>query len=156
MVGSKNRNHHRNYGCSLVEIGFKALRALPLRKYFQAEFVSASRLNAPCVLILIGDPTGKWANDPLRPWFEALKNKEGLVCCVEADGHPLDESEWDIKDNTYRVFIQGEWIVVPDHAVISGPNKFGKAIVWVWPQEVLAWSDSASNFIRCFIPGPGV
>jgi hypothetical protein len=23
-------------------------------------------------VILIRDPTGKWANDPLRPWFEAL------------------------------------------------------------------------------------
>jgi len=50
-------------------------------------------------VILIRDPTGKWAGDPLRPWFEALKNKDGLYCCAEADGHPLDESEWDIKDN---------------------------------------------------------
>jgi hypothetical protein len=33
-------------------------------------------------VILIRDPTGKWANDPLRPWFEALKNKVGdvLLC----------------------------------------------------------------------------
>jgi hypothetical protein len=107
-------------------------------------------------VILIRDPTGKWANDPLRPWFEALKNKVGMYCCAGADGHPLDESEWDIKDNTYRVLLQGEWIVVPDDAVISGPNKFGKAIVWLWPQEVLAWGDPASNFIRCFIPGSGV
>jgi hypothetical protein len=79
-----------------------------------------------------------------------------MYCCAGADGHPLDESEWDIKDNTYRVLLQGEWIVVPDDAVISGPNKFGKAIVWLWPQEVLAWGDPASNFIRCFIPGSGV
>jgi hypothetical protein len=42
-------------------------------------------------VILIRDPTGKWANDPLRPWFEALKNKDGFVCCAEADGHPLHE-----------------------------------------------------------------
>jgi|SRR6516225_2064641 len=25
-------------------------------------------------VILIRDPTGKWASDPLRPWFEALKD----------------------------------------------------------------------------------
>jgi hypothetical protein len=75
---------------------------------------------------------------------------------ARADGHPLEESEWDIKDNTYRVFLQGEWIVVPDDALILGPNKFGKAIVWLWPQEALAWGDHASNFIRCFIPGSGV
>ena len=108
-------------------------------------------------VILIRDPTGKWANEPLRPWFEALKNKTGLVCCAEADGHPLDESEWDIKDNHYRVFVQGGWVVVPDLAVISGPNKFGKAIVWLWPQEVLAWGgEPANTVIRCFIPGSGV
>src|SRR5215468_1093464 len=89
-------------------------------------------------VILIRDPTGKWANDPLRPWFEALKNKDGLYCCAEADGHPLDESEWDIKDNTYRVFVQGEWIVVPDDALILGPNKFGKAIVWLQDYADLA------------------
>jgi hypothetical protein len=26
-------------------------------------------------VILIRDPTGKWANEPLRPWFEALKKR---------------------------------------------------------------------------------
>ena len=104
-------------------------------------------------VILIRDPTGKWANDPLHPWFESLKNKTGLVCCAEADGHPLDEDEWGIKDNTYRVFVQGEWIVVPDDALILGPNKFGKAIVWFrnYPGRV-----TPDTHIQCFIPGSGV
>ena len=106
-------------------------------------------------VILIRDPTGKWANDPLQPWFQSLKSKDGLYCCAKADGHPLEESEWDMKYNHYRVFVTGEWAVVPDHAVISGPNKFGKAIVWLWPREVLAWGNSASELIRCFIPGSG-
>ena len=108
-------------------------------------------------VILIRDPTGKWAGDPLRPWFAALKNKSGQVCCAEADGHPLDESEWDIKGDKYRVSVQGQRIVVPDDALILGPNKLGKAIVWLWPQEVLAWGDwPPANLIRCFIPGSGV
>jgi hypothetical protein len=86
-----------------------------------------------------------------------LKNKDGLVCCARADGHPLDESEWDIKDNHYRVVVNGEWIVVPDDALILGPNKFGKAIVWLWPsQEVAEWAEGRSNLIRCFIPVSGV
>jgi hypothetical protein len=84
-----------------------------------------------------------------------LRNKTGLVCCAEADGHPLDEGEWDVKDNHYRVLVNGEWAVVPDNALISGPNKFGKAIVWLWPQEIGAWSGPGSS-IRCFIPGSGV
>ena len=108
-------------------------------------------------VILIRDPTGKWANDPLRPWFEALKNKDGLYCCAEADGHPLDESEWDIKDNTYRVFVQGEWIVVPDDAVLSDPNKFGKAIVWLHDYaDIVSGDVHTITRIQCFIPGSGV
>jgi hypothetical protein len=82
-------------------------------------------------VILIRDPTGKWAGDPLQPWFESLRNKAGLYCCARADGHPLDDGEWDIKDNSCRVFVRGQWILVPDDAVISSPNKFGKAIVWI-------------------------
>jgi hypothetical protein len=107
-------------------------------------------------VILIRDPTGKWAGDPLQPWFNSLHNKAGKYCCIEADGHPLDDGEWDMKSNNYRVFLQGEWIVVPDEAVILGPNKLGKAIVWVWPYDVLAWGRGDDNPIRCFIPGSGV
>ena len=108
-------------------------------------------------VILIRDPTGKWANDPLQPWFQSLKSKDGLYCCAKADGHPLEESEWDMKGDSYRVFLEGVWIVVPDHAVISGPNKFGKAIVWFMDQagveDVLP---PLSTRILCFMPGSGV
>jgi hypothetical protein len=103
-------------------------------------------------VILIRDPTGKWAGDPLQPWFESLQNSLGRYCCAEADGHPLDEGQWDIKDNKYRVFIEGKWSVVPDQAVISGPNKFGKAIVWF----TSPWVEDAFLRIQCFIPGSGV
>ena len=107
--------------------------------------------------ILVRDPSGKWAGDPLQPWFEALKNKVGVSCCAEADGHPLDEGEWDMKGDSYRVFVRGEWIAVPDHAVISGPNKFGKAIVWLLDFGDLASSEIQTiTRIRCFIPGSGV
>src|SRR5438046_1981724 len=103
-------------------------------------------------LILVRDPTGKWAGDPLQPWFESLRNKLRLYCCAKTDGHPLEDDEWDIKDNSYRVFLQGEWTVVPDDAVISGPNKFGKAIVWFRePRGV-----TPKTRIQCFLPGSGV
>jgi hypothetical protein len=109
-------------------------------------------------VILIRDPTGKWADDPLQPWFQSLQNKDGLYCCALADGHPLDDGEWDIKDDHYRVFIEGEWIVVPDDAVISGPNRFGKAIVWLRLNANSFASGEIHNItrIRCFIPGSGV
>jgi len=104
-------------------------------------------------LILIRDPTGKWAGDPLQSWFESLRNKLGLYCCAKADGHALDDGEWDIKDNNYRVFVQGRWVVVPDDAVLSGPNKFGKAIVWF---RNYPWRVTPDTRILCFLPGSGV
>ena len=107
-------------------------------------------------VILVRDPTGKWAGNPLQPWFESLRNKAGLYCCAEADGHPLDEGEWDIKNDSYRVFFQGKWTVVPDEALILGPNKFGKPIVWVWPYDVIKSGGTDGNPIKCFIPGSGV
>ena len=46
-------------------------------------------------VVLVRDPSGKWAGDSLQPWLESLRNKAGLYCCAKADGHPLDEGEWD-------------------------------------------------------------
>jgi len=35
-------------------------------------------------VILIRDPTGKWASDPLQPWFQSSQSKDGLYCCASA------------------------------------------------------------------------
>jgi hypothetical protein len=108
-------------------------------------------------VLLVRDPTGKWAGDPLQPWFESLRNKAGLYCCSKADGHPLNDGEWDMKGDSYRVNIQGKWTIVPNDAVISGPNKFGKAIVWLRDQERLLYEGATtSSPVICFIPGSGV
>jgi hypothetical protein len=87
--------------------------------------------------ILVRDPTSRWTNDPLQGWFDQLRNKAGLYCCSKADGHPIEDGDWDVKDNAYRVFVEGKWIAVPDNAVILGPNKFGEAIVWLWNEDDL-------------------
>jgi hypothetical protein len=97
---------------------------------------------------------GQYSNvDPaIREWIESLKDKTGLGCCATADGHPA-EYEWDIAGNQYKVRIEGAWYVVPDEAVVDGPNKLGYATVWYW------WSwdiDGEKTYhIRCFLPGPG-
>ena len=102
-------------------------------------------------VILVRDPSGKWAGDSLHPWFESLRNKAGLYCCAEADGHPLDDSQWDVKGNSYRVFLHGERVVVPADTVISG-----KAIVWFQKPGELAWGGDTKTPILCFIPGSEV
>jgi hypothetical protein len=49
----------------------------------------------------------------------------------------------------YRVRLHGEWIVVPDNAVVTEPNKFGPAVVWPY------MGTDGQTQIRCFLPGAG-
>ena len=51
------------------------------------------------------------------------------------------------KDGHYRVRLEGEWLDVPDEAVITEPNRVGRTMVW--PITRL-WRDRR---IRCFMPG---
>ena len=91
---------------------------------------------------------GRFANSPLEEWFDRLASKNGL-CCTFADGVSVQDVDWDTQNGRYRVRIQGEWIEVPDAAVITEPNRFGPAVVW-------PYNDRYGNTqIRCFIPGAG-
>ena len=88
------------------------------------------------------DPDGRYANSPLKQWFDSLKSGKGF-CCAEADG--LD-TEYEIRDSHYWVPVNGVWTEVPEDAVITEPNKAGRPILWL---------DPLGN-ILCFIPGPGL
>jgi hypothetical protein len=59
-----------------------------------------------------------------------------------------------MKDNGYRAFIEGKWAAVPDEAVILGPNKFGKAIVWF--DTASEYYETPTTSVLCFMPGSGV
>jgi len=85
---------------------------------------------------------GRYANNPLKPWFDSLRSLKGF-CCSEADGR---ETEYDIRGTKYWVPVNGTWREVPEDAVIKEPNKFGRPLVWL---------DSRQD-IRCFIPGTGM
>jgi hypothetical protein len=85
---------------------------------------------------------GRYANNPLKPWFDSLRSHRGF-CCSEADGR---ETEYDIRESRYWVPVDGTWRQVPDEAVITEPNKFGRPLVWFESRQE----------IRCFIPGSGL
>jgi hypothetical protein len=85
---------------------------------------------------------GQYANSALKPWFDSLRSKKGY-CCSDADGRA---TEWDMRKDHYWVPVNGVWIQVPDDAVITEPNKVGRAMVWL----------TTDDKIRCFIPGGGV
>jgi hypothetical protein len=90
---------------------------------------------------------GQFANSPLKQWFDKLASGKGL-CCSFADGVSVREVDWDSKDGHYRVRLHGQWVVVPDAALVTEPNRFGPAVVW--PYE-----EAGETQIRCFMPGAG-
>jgi hypothetical protein len=89
----------------------------------------------------------------MKAWANSLENKLKEGCCSTADGWKPEEVEYDMKDNKYRVKIEGEWYDVPPAAVIAVPNRFGFPVVWYYK----TWDNgiTPSISIRCFIPGAG-
>lgn len=104
------------------------------------------RLARPCAATLLGLMTllatsamarddGRYANSPLKPWFESLRSEYGQ-CCSDADGYIVSDG----------VHLDEEWVVVPDGAVITEPNKIGRTMVWKH------YIDGHPR-VRCFMPG---
>ena len=91
---------------------------------------------------------GRYANDTLKHWFDNLTSSNGN-CCSFADGLSISEVDWDTKDGHYRVLLHGEWINVPNSAVVLGPNRYGPAVVRLYMDT------DGNTYIRCFLPGSG-
>lgn len=82
----------------------------------------------------------------LDPWFKSLHSGKG-VCCDGSEAKSIDDPDWDNDHGHYRVRLEGEWIDVPDDAVVDQINRFGVALVW--PGEI----KDGKQTIRCFMPG---
>lgn len=99
------------------------------------------------------------AHDAHRPdldgWFNRLESGKGR-CCSNNDGTALSDVDWESKDGHYRVRLQGQWIDVPDDAVITEPNRAGRTMVWPM-NGTFGSNGTMTNFqgitIRCFMPG---
>ena len=91
------------------------------------------------------DFDGRYANSPLKQWFDSLRSGKG-PCCSDADGSALADIDWESKGGHYRVRLDGEWIDVPDEAVITEPNRIGRTMVWPLRGYL-------GLTIRCFMPG---
>ena len=100
-------------------------------------------------VVLAGNATarddGRYANSPLKSWFDSLKSGKG-PCCSDADGSAVSDVDWESKDGHYRVRLEGQWIDVPDDAVITEPNRVGRTMVW-------PIKGTLGITIRCFLPG---
>lgn len=80
----------------------------------------------------------------LREWFDSLKNQRGEVCCFNFDGQSVDDLGWKIERGKYHVWYNGAWNEIPDEAVVTVPNRLGRAHIWM----------RGDGSVRCFIPGP--
>lgn len=100
--------------------------------------------------LLIG-ATAVSAHDHRRPdlldWFKGLKNSGGAICCDGTDGLRVDDVDWETKDGKFRVRLGGQWIEVPDSAIVQGPNLSGPAMVWPY------YGMGQPTGVRCFMPG---
>ncbi len=86
------------------------------------------------------------ANPELKAWFEGLRSGKG-PCCSDADGSAVSDVDWEVGNGHYRVRIDGDWVDVPDNAVITEPNRIGRTMVWPIRDGV------GGVYIRCFMPG---
>ena len=89
------------------------------------------------------------AHDPSHPelniWFNRLASGRGL-CCSLTDGVTVADPDWESREGHYRVRLYGEWIDVPDDALITEPNRAGQTMVWP-----MLFNGEIS--VRCFMPG---
>ena len=93
----------------------------------------------------LGRDDGRYADSPLKSWFETLESEFGL-CCTVADGYIVSDPDWESDRGRYRVRLDGEWVAVADGAVITQPNLAGRTMVWKY------YIDGHPR-VRCFIPG---
>ena len=83
----------------------------------------------------------------VRAWFKSVIAPNGVPCCDESDGH---RTTYDVRGGAYWVPIEGQWMQVPERAVIRDHgNPIGEAVVWYVHHR-------GSIIISCFVPADAV
>lgn len=85
----------------------------------------------------------------LNHWYQSLHSNNGGLCCDGSEAVHLADPDWQTQDKPtshYRVYLDNQWIDVPDSAVVTTPNADGRALVWPFQGYM-------GTNIRCFMPG---
>jgi hypothetical protein len=123
------------------------------RRLSRRQWVAAIAMTSACgafglmlhAMPAVARDDGRYANSPLKPWFESLRSEFG-PCCSDSDAFVVFDPDWESEGGHYRVRINGEWVVVPDGAVITQPNRAGPTMVWK------TYLDGHPR-VHCFMPG---
>lgn len=78
------------------------------------------------------------ADPALAPWFQSLTGRHGESCCSVADCRPADAR---LGESGGEVLIEGQWVPVPEDAVLHRDNPTGQAILC-----------RDGYRVRCFVP----
>jgi len=68
-----------------------------------------------------------------------------VPCCDISDGHRTD---YDVRDGAYWVPIEGQWMAVPERAIIRDPRQSGRPGRGVGTCITAAASSSAASCRR--------
>ena len=155
-TGLWDRRVRQKQGPALITLNRKSVGMAKFRMTnFAASFANLGIICCATLSLLFfpglglaRDLDGKYANSPLKQWFDSLASRRG-PCCSVADGQSVEDVDWDTKDGIYRVRLDGQWIEVPPDALVTVSNKFGVAVVWPYKDY------ESRTQIRCFIPGAG-
>ena len=98
------------------------------------------------------------AHDASHPeldgWYEKLESGKG-PCCDGSNSVHVEPSDWETQNKPrshYKVRLDGVWADVPDEAVVKGPNRDGRTLVWYYD----GWTGHSGipgKVIKCFMPG---
>ncbi|GLR90531.1 hypothetical protein GCM10007857_72460 [Bradyrhizobium iriomotense] len=99
--------------------------------------------------VVLSTSTIACAHDHERPelngWYESSRSGKG-PCCDSSDAKRVEDADWENQGGHYRVRIDGEWVDVPMEAVVDGPNRAGRTMVWPYYKD-------GHPKARCFLPG---
>jgi hypothetical protein len=113
----------------------------------------ANPMRALALLLILIIPasardTGQWSGKPIEAqnFYKSLHSRSGFLCCDDADG---DDVQYDTREGKYWVYLDNQWIEVPDNALVDQPNPYGHARAWTYHED-------GEIKIRCFLPGAGI
>jgi hypothetical protein len=116
-----------------------------------AQIASLACLSALASAALAFD-NGQYENVPadIRAWFKSVMAPNGVPCCDISDGH---RTTYDVRQGGYWVPIEGEWMMVPERAIIRDRgNPVGECGTCI---AAVASSSAASYLPTRFSPYQG-
>ena len=90
----------------------------------------------------------------IQDWIKSLKSdRQSSPCCDMSDGDFTSQAIRTGADGKLHWWatVNGEWVEIPDEAVVTEGNKLGRPVIWYlqWP----GLGGGTVTYIRCFLPG---